>query len=375
MERKKIVLIGPVYPYKGGISHYTSLMYKALSQKHDVTMISYKMQYPRFLFKAPQKDYRNDMFKIESAQFLVNTANPFNLASVGLKIKHMHPDIIIIQWWHPYFAPCYWLLGKVIGKQVKKMFICHNVFPHERFPLDRFLTKIVLREADAYIVHSTDEGKDLLSIKPDAKFKRNPHPTYNVFKIKNITRNQARKDLQISSNEKMLLFFGFVREYKGLKYLLRAMPMVKEALGNISLWIVGAFGSDKEEYMSLIEKNNISDCIKIVDGYTPDDEVEKYFTACDAVMLPYESATQSGIAQIAYGFEKPVIATNVGGLADVVIDGKTGYMVEAKDEKRMAEAIIRFYQEDREAEFCEGVKAESSKYSWGKMVETIESLL
>lgn len=340
--RKKIVLIGPVYPYKGGIAHYTSLMYQSLTKKHDVTMVSYKMQYPKFLFKKEQKDYSNDMFKVEDAKFWINTANPFNIINVGRKIKKKHPDMVVMQWWHPYFAPCYWLLEKSIGKKIKKVFICHNVFPHERFPMDRFLTRLVLKNGNAFIVHSKSDGEDLLTIKPNADFKQNPHPTYNAFKVKNLTKDQARKELQKSSEERLLLFFGFVREYKGLKHLLYAMPEIKNHIDHVRLLVVGSFGDDKGSYMQILEEQKITDCVEVIDGYTPDNEVEKYFAASNLVVLPYESATQSGIVQIAYGFEKPVIVTNVGGLPDVVEDGKTGYVVEPKNPKAIAEAIEKY---------------------------------
>lgn len=371
---RKIILIGPVYPYKGGIAHYTSLMYRALSKKYDVEMISYKMQYPKLLFKKEQKDYSNDMFKIENTKFLINTANPFNIIGVAQKIKKMNPDMVIMQWWHPYFAPCYWILESFLGKKIKKMFICHNVFPHERFPMDRFLTKLVLRKGDAFIVHSKSDGEDLLTIKPDAKYKQNPHPTYNAFKMRNISKEQAREELHENQDTKLLLFFGFVREYKGLKHLLRAMPIVKQQLENIKLMVVGSFGDDKEEYMQLIKENHIEDCVEVIDDYTPDNEVEKYFAGCDLVVLPYESATQSGIVQIAYGFEKPVIVTNVGGLPDVVTDGKTGYVVEEKNPRKLADAIIDFYENKKEEEFIENVKQEAERFSWERMRETIENL-
>lgn len=272
------------------------------------------MQYPRFLFKKEQKDYRNDMFKVEGTKFWINTANPFNIIRIAHRIKKMKPDLVIMQWWHPYFAPCYFVLENALGKKIQKMFICHNVFPHERFPMDKFLTKLVLKKGDSFIVHSKSDGQDLLSIKPNARFEQNPHPTYNAFKIRNITKEQARQELRKSNDEKLLLFFGFVREYKGLKHLLYAMPLIKEKLGNIKLMVVGSFGDDKEDYMQIIKDNQIEDSVEVIDNYTPDNEVEKYFAACDLVVLPYESATQSGIVQIAYGFEKPVIVTNVGGL-------------------------------------------------------------
>ena len=370
--RKKIVLIGPVYPYKGGISHYTSLMFRSLAKKYDVMMISYKMQYPKFLFKKEQKDYSNDMFKVEGTKFWINTANPFNIIKIANRIKKMKPNLIIMQWWHPYFAPCYYLLENIIGKKIHKLFICHNVFPHERFPMDKFLTRLVLRKGDYFIVHSKNDGQDLLSIKENAEFMQSPHPTYNAFKIRNITKECAKQELHKTDDEKLLLFFGFVREYKGLKYLLYAMPLIKENISNIKLMVVGSFADDKDDYEHIIKDNQIEDCVEIIDDYISDNEVEKYFSACDVVVLPYESATQSGIVQIAYGFEKPVIVTNVGGLPDVVMDGKTGYVVEAKSPMALAEAVKKYYLQNKEEEFEENVRSESYRFGWERMVEKIE---
>lgn len=372
---KKIVLIGPVYPYKGGIAHYTSLMYQALSKKYQVEMISYKMQYPKFLFKKEQKDYSNDMFRIEQTQFLINTANPFNIAAVARKIRKLNPDLVMIHWWHPYFAPCYWILESLLGKKYKKMFICHNVFPHERFPLDKLLTKAVLKKADYFIVHAKSDGDDLLSIKPNAQFRQNPHPTYHAFQVHNLSKEQARQELHKTQEEKLLLFFGFVREYKGLKHLLQAMPIIRQQLENVKLMVVGAFGSDKEDYLTIIREHHLEQNIEVIDGYTPDHEVEKYFAGCDLVVLPYESATQSGIVQIAYGFEKPVIVTNVGGLPDVVIEGKTGYIVPSQQPKALAEAIVRYFQLQKEQEFTENVRKEAYRFSWDRMTEKVGELL
>ena len=230
----KIVLIGPVYPYKGGIAHYTSLLYKALSKENDVLMISYKMQYPKFLFKKEQKDYSNDTFKVEGAEFLINTANPFNIWKVGKSIKKMKPDMVLLQWWHPYFAPCYRILEKSLGKKIKIVFTCHNVFPHERFAMDKFLTKIILKRGNGFIVHSKKDEEDLKKIKENPNYKFNPHPTYNAFKLRGITKMQGRQEIvdkdgfDIDDKTQLLLFFGFVREYKGLKYILNAMQNIKQ---------------------------------------------------------------------------------------------------------------------------------------------------
>lgn len=370
---KKIVVIGPVYPYKGGISHYTSLMSNALAKEYDVTVASFKLQYPKFMYKKEQKDYENDSFKPDNVEYMINTANPFNWITTAHKLRKMKPDMIIMQWWHPYFAPCYWCIEKMTRK-IKKLFVCHNVFPHERFPMDRKLAKMVLKNGSRFIVQSSMDKDDLLSIKPDAVFEQTVHPTYNAFRIKNMGRDEARELLGIGKEDNVMLFFGFVREYKGLKHLLRAMPEIKQNVPNVKLLVVGEFGGDKEDYMSIINENEISDVVEIHDGYTPDNEVEQYFAASNVCVLPYESATQSGIVQIAYGFEMPVIVTRVGGLPDVVTDGKTGIIVEPENHKAIAQAVIKYYNNSLETEYRQHVLEESYRYSWDRMVEVVDRL-
>lgn len=375
---KKIVLIGPVYPYRGGISHYTGLMYRELSKHYEVEMISYKMQYPKLLFKKEQRDYKNDSFKIDETNFMIHTANPLNIIRTANYIKRKKPDMVIIQWWHPYFAPCYILLAKFMGKQ-NLTFVCHNVFPHERFPLDKKLTKLTLRNGKHFIVHAKEEEAELKQIMPNPDSRVTPLPSYNAFCFEHMTKAQARERLGLALDEKVLLFFGFVRPYKGLKHLIYAMPRIKENLKNVKLLIVGEFGSmeDKEDYAKQIKDLEESDpelksSIVINDGYMPDREVEKYFAACDMVVLPYESATQSAIVQIAYGFGKPVTVTNVGGLPDVVNNDKTGYIVPPQDEKALAEAVVRYFVEDKEKEFAQNIAAEAYRFSWERMGEVVE---
>lgn len=374
-KRKRIVIIGPVYPYKGGIAHYTALMYRALAQKHDVTLVSYSMQYPKLLFKKEQRDWENETFKVEDAVYWINTANPFSCIAGARKINRLNPELVMIQWWHPYFAPCYVLISKFLKKSIKQLFVCHNVFPHERFVMDRTLTKMVLKNGDFFILHSEQDKKDLLSIKPDGTLKKTYIPTYNAFKLNDMSKDAARELLNLGQDEKVLLFFGFVREYKGLKWLIKAMPLIMKRLSGVKLLIVGDFGSDKEDYLKLIEECQARDAIRIYDGYIPDSEVEKYFAACDLVACPYESATQSGIVQIAYGFEKPVIATRVGGLPEVVEDNKTGYIVESMQYEMLAAKICEFFEQNKAEEFHEHIVEEAYKFSWDRMREVVEELL
>lgn len=377
MQKSKWVLIGPVYPYKGGISHYTGLMYRALAKAHDVEMISYKMQYPKLLFRREQRDYSNDTFKVDGTRFLLNTANPLNILMTAGKIIRMKPEKVIIQWWHPYFAPCYRILTGIIKRAgIRIVYICHNVFPHERFPFDKKLTRMALKRADRYILHAQGEVKDLLSIKPDADYKVQVHPTYSAFNFDNLDRQSAREKLGIPDDEEMMLFFGFVREYKGLKHLLNAVHILKEKQYKDRqvpvLYVVGDFDGNREEYLTLIDELKIAEDIKLIDGYVPDKEVEKYFSSADLVVLPYESATQSGIVQIAYGFRKPVIVTDVGGLPEVVEDDVTGMIVPPFDDDALADAICKYFDEGRKDRYIKGISEREYRFSWDRMTEALE---
>lgn len=372
-DSKCLVLIGPVYPYKGGISHYTSLMYRALSQKHKVHMLSYKLQYPKFLFKKEQKDFNNVSLKIEDTFYMINTANPVNWLNTARHINQINPDYIIFQWWHPYFAPCYVFLS-LFTKKIKKIFVCHNVLPHERFPFDTFLTKLTLQFGHGFILHSETEQDELLSILPHANYQVTPHPTYNIFNFHNIQKEAARTHLQLPQNTNIILFFGLVRDYKGLKHLIHAMPSICSTLPNIHLVIAGDFGHSYDEYFNLICQLKISKYITIFNSYIPDTDVEYYFSSCDLVVLPYETATQSGVVPMAFGFEKPVVVTAVGGLPEVVTNQKTGYVIPPKDSVALADAVIDFFLKNHAPEFISNIRNEARRFSWENMVAKIESL-
>lgn len=373
MKGKKIAMLGPVYPYKGGIAHYTSLMYRQLSKHNKVWMISYSLQYPKFLYPGgEQKDDRNNTFQIHGTKFLLNTVNPVSYRTVVKAVKRMEPDLLIIQWWHPFFAPAYGYIAKKLKKYMTVLFVCHNVLPHEAFPFGRILTGMALKNGRCFVIHSKEDEQNLCSLLPDAVYQRTVHPTYRAFRHQNMSAEEARKQLEISSETQVLLFFGFVRKYKGLKYILKAMSAIRTELPNCELLIAGDFfDNDKEEYLAFIKKLGIDNCIRIFDGYIPDSEVEKFFMASDLVVLPYESATQSGIVQIAFGFEVPVIVTDVGGLPEVVEDGKTGYVVPPHSSKALEERIICFFQKGKKDEFQIQIRKGAGRFSWDSMEKTI----
>ena len=357
LNKKTIVVVGPVYPYKGGISHYTGLLIRALGKRFNVHAISYSMQYPKLLFKKEQRDYDNDSFKVD-AEFILNTASPVSIIKTAKRINSLQPDLVIVQWWHPYFAPCYRILAAKLKAGL--MFICHNVFPHERFVMDRFLTRLTLKQGDYFILHSEKEVAELKSIIKEPVYGVNMHPTYDAF---DLSGTEAEKN-----GGRKLLFFGFVRPYKGLKYLLEAMAETDE---DIRLMVVGDFGNDRESYDKQIEELKIGNRIEIHDEYVPDKQVEFYFKSCDAVVLPYIDATQSGIAQIAFGFKKPIIATDVGGLPEVVTDGSTGIICKSADSRALAEAIKRFYALEAKVDFAANIEKDSIRFSWEQLVDKI----
>ena len=375
-KKLKIIMVGPVYPYKGGISHYSGLLNKALAKRFDVRTISFKLQYPGFLYPGKeQKDYKEDLLKIESVEYILNTINPLSYIKTGLAIKRQKPDLVIFQWWHPFFSPAYYVINKIIKRKTKILFICHNVFPHEKFPLGEWLAGIILNNGDYFIFNSVEDEKNLLRLIRKPKYERCVHPTFEFFKMKNLSRIEARDRIGIAPEDNILLFFGFIREYKGLRHLIKAMPKVVKCINNCKLLVVGDFYQNKDDYFRLIKENNTEGNILIFDEYVSSNEVEKYFSASDVVVAPYESATQSGIIQISYGFEKPVIATKVGGLPEVVLDGKTGYLVDACNPDQLADAIIKFFKNNDAVNFRENIKNEAYKYSWDRLVDAIVALI
>lgn len=370
----KIIIVGTAYPLRGGIAHYNALLYQELSKRHQVEIITFRRQYPALLFPGKsQQETGGEMLRVPS-DALVDSINPSNWISVGREIKRRKPDLIIFKYWLPFFGPCFGTIARVATKetQTKVLYICDNVVPHEKRPGDVAFTKYAFRKGDYFIVQSEAVEKDLKRLFPQANYKNVAHPVYNIFGDP-IDKQTARTMLGIAA-ERVVLFFGYVRAYKGLNVLLDAMSMLAQET-RIHLMIVGEFYDEKEKYMSQIRNLALERRVTVNSDYVANDKVGMYFSAADVVVLPYINATQSGIAQIAYNFDMPVIATNVGGLAEVVSDNVTGFVVPPNDAASLATAIRRFYTEKKAEEFAANVGAEKKKYTWEAMGKAIESFV
>jgi len=369
-----ITIVGTAYPLRGGIAHYNALLYRELSTRHSVDVVTFRRQYPGFLFpgRTQREEGAVDGFRVPSA-VLVDSINPLNWISTGRSIRSRHPDMLVFKYWLPFFGPCFGTIARVVkkGTGTKVVFICDNVIPHERRPGDVLFTRYALSTADGFIVQSRAVEKDLLALFPGARYEYVPHPVYHGFGSV-VPSAEARLRLGITAHS-VLLFFGYVRKYKGLDVLLDAVAMLRGRL-DIALVVVGEFYDDEEPYREQIRRLNLETVVTVRSDYIPNEEVKYYFSAADAVVLPYASATQSGIAQIAYNFDLPVIATKVGGLSEVVRDGETGLLVPPNDPGALAGRIFEYFTSVDRTRLRLVITEEKKKYSWENLVAAMERL-
>ena len=370
----KITIISTAYPLRGGIAHFVGLLYNELKKRHDVNILTFKRQYPEFLFPGKTQMDKEDNVEAVDSEVVVDSINPFNWLKIGKRLKREKPDLIIYKYWMPFFAPCFGTISKTAAKNgtTKTLVICDNVLPHESKPGDKIFTKYLFKHADYFVTMSESVKADLLKLKPDAKYSLLHHPVYSNFG-KAVSKDEAKKFLNIEG-EKILLFFGFVRKYKGLDVLIETLRILNEK-EDVKLLVAGEFYDDEEKYLSLIKKYSLEEKVKIISDFIPNDEVKYYFSASDVAVLPYKDATQSGIVQIANNFLKPVIATDVGGLGEIIKNGENGYLVPKENPKKLAEAIEKYYAENKEAEFSSRIEEEQNKFSWDAFVKGIENLV
>ena len=375
----KIIIIGPGHPLRGGLATFNQRLAKEFIQSgDDCSIYSFTLQYPSFLF--PGKTQYTDepapeRLKIYSA---INSINPFNWIKIGNRLKKERPDIIVVRFWLPFMGPALGTILKKVRKNKHTKIICiaDNVIPHEKRFGDRSFTKYFLKRCDAFITMSEKVMDDLRNFQKKKPAKLVQHPLYDNFG-NIISKEEARNKLKINNEELIILFFGFIRKYKGLDLLLEAMKILKDKnlkhqTSNIKLLIAGEFYEDEKPYQELIDKLGIRENLILRTDFIPDSEVKYYLCAADAVIQPYKNATQSGVTPLAYYFEKPMIVTNVGGLPSLVPNEKAGLVVEPEP-KAIADGILKFYQLG-ENYFIPHLRDEKKKYGWDNMVNTITQL-
>lgn len=374
--RYKIFIIGSAYPLRpGGITTFNELFCRSLQKMgHDAQIISYSLQYPSFLFPgSSQYDYNAPPPEGIKIHTLINSINPFNWFKVARFIKKEKPDFVVVRYWIPFMGPALGTICRRIRKKnIKVIAITDNVIPHEKKFYDNFFTRYFIRSCDGFIAMSKAVLVDLGKFTSSRHKKFLLHPIYSAFGEK-VDKQEARKKLNIGANDKVLLFFGLIRQYKGLDLLLQAMadPRIKSM--DIKLVVAGEFYEPKKNYLDIIEKNNLQKNVILADKFIPTDEVKYYFSATDLLTLTYHTATQSGVTQIAFQFEKPVLATDVGGLSEIILDGKSGYVVKP-DQIMIADKIVDFYENRREASMSAVMAQEKKKYDWSIFSENIVNL-
>lgn len=344
--QKKIIVVGPGYPYRNGQSVYVSSLCKELSSEYNVELINYSFLYPKFLFPgSTQYDVSKDRKVSFPNKRLFHSLNPLAWLRTAQYIKSKNPDIIAIDWWHPFFGICCRGLTFLLPKSLKKkvVFITENVISHEANKADKLLTRLGLKDAQCFLALSDAVEKQLLSMFPQKVF-RSALPIYDFYQSeeKGISEKNHRSKFYFSEKNTVFLFFGLVRKYKGLDLLLEAFSEFSKKYPDGRLLVVGEFYEPAQPYLDLIKKFNLQDFVHLENQYIPDEKVADYFNACDCVALPYRSATQSGILSVAYGFRKPVIVTDVGELSALVDEPKTGIVAGFPNKENIQRALEKF---------------------------------
>ncbi len=366
----KIAVVGPAYPFRGGIAHYTTLLTSRLAAEHDARLYSFKQQYPAWLFPGRSQidPSEKPLAEIESRRWLIPWW-PWSWRRVTEDWKSWQPDRVVVQWWVPFMAPLTaWLVKGAHQQGIRTILICHNVLPHERSQVDRFLARLALRRADRLIVHSAVQQAVAQALLPGHLTTAVPHPTYADFRTNTWTREAARTQLKLAG--RVLLFFGLVRPYKGLLDLIEALPLVLNEM-DVTLLVVGEIWGDAAIYRERVTALGLTDRVRLIDRYVSNDEAGMYFAAADLVVLPYREATGSGVLQLAFGMDVPVVATRTGGMDEVVEDGVTGFLVDPGDVKGVSHAIVRFFKEDCTTEFRLNVARQQARFDWQRLCEAV----
>ena len=370
----QIALISVAPPYRGGISKHTSILVENLSKNHSVDVINYSRQYPDFLFPG-KTQYLDDKSENDNSSRMIDSINPLTWFSTGNKLAKKNYDLVIFRFWNPFFAPALGVISGIIKKKssyTKLMSLCDNILPHEKTPFAYFLTTYLFDKLDGHIVQSSQTENELQEVVENPVYEKRFHPIYTNFP-KKIDKITARKKLGLSAKN-IILYFGIIRDYKGFDILLNAIAELKDSGLDFHLLAGGeCYGSD-EKYTQLISNLGISDYITWHNKYIPDSEVSNYFSAADVVALPYRTASQSGVTQIAYSYDLPVIVTKVGGLPEIVDEGQSGFTIEPENPTELANILEKNLEAGTFLEMATYIKKFKQKFSWEYFVNGIESV-
>jgi len=376
LSSKKIIIIGPAYPLRGGgIATFNERLAKEfIDEGFDTTIYTFSYQYPSFLFPGKSQYSSEPPPENIPIKIKINSINPFNWIAVGNELKRIKPDFIVVRYWLPFMGPC---LGTILRRVKKNNYtkvicIADNILPHEKRPGDSIFTKYFVKPVDGFVTMSEKVLDDLKQFAKNKPARLVPHPLYDNFGTR-ITKEEARKKLDINEQDNVILFFGFIRKYKGLDILLDAFKILKASnkIQNLKLLIAGEFYDDEKNYEAFLNDPAIKDALILHTHFISNSEVKYYLCAADCVVQPYRNATQSGVTPLAYHFEIPMIVTNVGGLPSLVPDKKVGLIAEPNAES-IAEKIVEYFELGEEF-FLTNLREEKKKYSWENMVEAILS--
>ncbi|MBM3413639.1 MAG: glycosyltransferase [Bacteroidetes bacterium] len=369
-----IVIIGPAHPLRGGgiVSFNQRLAFAFQEAGHTCEIWSFSLQYPGFLFPGKSQFVNTPPPAGLTIRTLINSINPLNWLKVGWQLRKKNPELVIVRFWIPFMGPCLGTILRLINKKKTKVIcIADNVIPHEKRPGDRLFTNYFVKSCDGFVTMSKSVLKDLQLIAPTQPAKLTVHPLYDQFGPQH-SQDLAREQLGLNSLDKIILFFGIIRPYKGLDLLLAAMQVQRIRSLNIKLLIAGEFYENEVRYQQLIQEYQLQNQVILHTHFIPDEQVGLYLSAADVIVQPYKTATQSGVTPLAYYFEKPMIVTNVGGLPEMVPHEKAGLVCEPNPEA-IANSIESFYKKGA-AYFAAGISNERKKYEWSTMIETLFTL-
>ena len=372
----KIIILGTAYPFRGGLATFNERLARQLqAEGHEVEVITFTLQYPSFLFPG-KTQYSSEQAPADlHITQQVHSCNPFNWWKVGNKIRRIQPDLLISCYWMAFFAPCYGIIQRIAKRNGKTRCIglVHNMIPHEPNLLDKLLAPFYVRHTDGFVALSESVVKDIDSLDKQTKPKASyPHPIYDHYGAQ-MEKNEACQALDLDPEKQYMLFFGLVRAYKGLDLLLDAFGKVKDQLPDLRLIVAGEFYEDEEKYRAQLYFNKLNDRVIIHNDFIADADLCKYFGAADLIVQPYKSATQSGVTQVAFHFEKPMLVTNVGGLGEIVHDHKMGYAVKPNAEA-IAEAITDYYTNNRQADYTQYLIQQKKNYSWSGLTNAFMNI-